>query len=70
MNKETWARFVAHEPVDLGNLAPDIADSWYKCAQSNINPYQAKATLVWIIGNWPRNKNKIFSKNLRRLFKP
>jgi transcriptional regulator of acetoin/glycerol metabolism len=46
MNKETWARFVAHEPVDLGNLAPDIADSWYKCAQSNINPYQAKATLV------------------------
>ncbi|MFB4165275.1 sigma-54-dependent Fis family transcriptional regulator [Alteribacillus sp. JSM 102045] len=46
LKRETWKRFVLEGTLDTSRMEKRIAESWYHCRQSGVDPYDGKGVLL------------------------
>ncbi|MDQ0177591.1 sigma-54-dependent Fis family transcriptional regulator [Bacillus chungangensis] len=46
LSLDTWKRFVNEDSLDTSRLNKRIAESWHRCKEACVNPYQGKAEAI------------------------
>lgn len=46
LSLDTWERFVNEDSLDTSRLNKRIAESWHRCKEASVNPFQGKAEVI------------------------